>query len=188
MSASDSHEQRTDPRDAEGSTRSSAKDSADDVRLSEEGREEVHQMVEVYEDKPKFTLPGTNGTISGRRSANGLTAAGIPDSATPTSTHSPRMIARAMIQAVRMGRILKCRLGPMAPVTGPSFRGVTLGSIPNCGSSFKSRPAQVCPCTHDETRALAAVRRSIMMMYVTKNIAPQPINCALVSKHDALQP
>ena len=36
-----------------------------DIELSEEGRQEVHEMVEAYKDKPTAVLPGTHGTISG---------------------------------------------------------------------------------------------------------------------------
>jgi hypothetical protein len=65
MSARDSHEQQTDPRDTQGPSRPSHEDSADDAQLSDEGQEEVHQMVEAYEDKPTVTLAGSHGTISG---------------------------------------------------------------------------------------------------------------------------
>jgi len=36
-----------------------------DVELSDEGRQEVHEMVEAYKDKPTIALPGTHGTITG---------------------------------------------------------------------------------------------------------------------------
>ncbi|WP_264992672.1 hypothetical protein [Mycobacterium montefiorense] len=59
----DSHNAETKP---ETDTRGQARQaSGSDVELSEEGREEVHQMVEAYEDKPTVTLPGTGGTITG---------------------------------------------------------------------------------------------------------------------------
>lgn len=65
MSVRESHEQRDDRKEAPDRSRESPQDSGGDVQLSEQGREEVHQMVEAYEDKPTVTLPGTHGTISG---------------------------------------------------------------------------------------------------------------------------
>lgn len=59
MSAQDSEEtgseeQENGPRVEQG-----------DIELSEEGREEVHAMVEAYKDKPTVVLPGSHGTITG---------------------------------------------------------------------------------------------------------------------------
>ena len=53
-------------------------DSDGDVQLSEEGREEVHEMVEAYEDKPTVTLPGSHGTISGTAIDGWLDRGGKP--------------------------------------------------------------------------------------------------------------
>jgi len=36
-----------------------------DIELSEEGRQEVDDMIEAYKDKPTAVLPGTHGTITG---------------------------------------------------------------------------------------------------------------------------
>jgi hypothetical protein len=49
-----------------------------DVELSEEGREEVHQMVEAYKDKPTAVLPGTHGTITGTAVSEWLDDEGNP--------------------------------------------------------------------------------------------------------------
>ena len=65
MSTRESHEQHTDPEDTHDRSRPSQEDLDGHVQLSDEGREEVHEMVEAYEDKPTVTLPGSHGTISG---------------------------------------------------------------------------------------------------------------------------
>jgi hypothetical protein len=41
------------------------KQDSPDVELSEEGQDEVHQMMEAYQDKPTAVLPGSHGTITG---------------------------------------------------------------------------------------------------------------------------
>ncbi|WP_343572538.1 hypothetical protein [Mycobacterium sp.] len=65
MTTRDSHEQQNDPQNAQSPSRPSRKDSADDVQLSDEGREEVRQILKAYEDKPTVELPGTHGAITG---------------------------------------------------------------------------------------------------------------------------
>ena len=70
MSGQDSEEtssekQESDTRDERDTGDENQQHSDADIELSEEGRKEVHDMVEAYEDKPTVALPGTHGTISG---------------------------------------------------------------------------------------------------------------------------
>lgn len=63
MNAHDENDTDTDaPHDTSAQTQQS---SDSDIDLSQEGGEEVHQMVEAYKDKPTVTLPGSGGTITG---------------------------------------------------------------------------------------------------------------------------
>lgn len=65
MSSRKNDEQHTESRDERDLGDQADEKSPGEVELSEEGREEVKEMVEAYEDKPTVTLPGTHGTISG---------------------------------------------------------------------------------------------------------------------------
>ena len=70
MSGHDSEEtssekQESDIRDERDTGDENRQHSDADIKLSEEGRKEVHDMVEAYEDKTTVPLPGTHGTISG---------------------------------------------------------------------------------------------------------------------------
>ena len=70
MSGQDSEEtssekQESDSRDERDTGDESQQHSDADIKLSEEGRKEVHGMVEAYKDKPTVALPGTHGAISG---------------------------------------------------------------------------------------------------------------------------
>jgi len=51
--------------DEQGSGGHEHEHSDADIKLSDEGRKEVHDMVEAYEDKPTVVLPGSHGTITG---------------------------------------------------------------------------------------------------------------------------
>jgi hypothetical protein len=70
MSGQDSEEtttekQESDNRGEQDAGEENQQHSGADVELSEEGRKEVHDMVEAYEDKPTIVLPGSHGTITG---------------------------------------------------------------------------------------------------------------------------
>ena len=70
MSGEDSEEttsdkQESDTRDERDTGDENQQHSDPDIKLSEEGQKEVHDMIEAYKDKPTVTLPGSHGTISG---------------------------------------------------------------------------------------------------------------------------
>jgi hypothetical protein len=60
-----SQEQVTQTPDEHDTGDQKQQQSDEDIELSEEGRKEVHDMVEAYEDKPTVVLPGSGGTITG---------------------------------------------------------------------------------------------------------------------------
>lgn len=83
MSAQDSEkttseQQETATRGDHGTGDQTQEHSGGDVELSEEGRREVHEMVEAYEDKPTVVLPGSHGTITGTAINNWLDDEGNP--------------------------------------------------------------------------------------------------------------
>jgi hypothetical protein len=67
VSAQDSEQTFGDAQDSEQAEQQQHRsgDSAGDVELSEQGREEVEKMAEAYRDKPTAVLPGPHGTITG---------------------------------------------------------------------------------------------------------------------------
>ena len=89
MSGQDSEEttsekQDNDTRDERDTGDENQQHSDADIKLSEEGRKEVHDMVEAYEDKPTVTLPGSHGTISGTAINEWLDEEGNPKFGDPT--------------------------------------------------------------------------------------------------------
>ena len=60
-----SEEQHTDTQEEQDTSDQKREHSAEDVELSEEGREKVNKMLEAYKDKPTAVLPGTHGTVTG---------------------------------------------------------------------------------------------------------------------------
>jgi hypothetical protein len=58
-------EEKAETQDKPNTSDETHKQSDGDVDLSEEGRQEVHDIVEAYEDKPTAVLPGRHGTITG---------------------------------------------------------------------------------------------------------------------------
>lgn len=78
MTARNSDEQDIGARDNQDPGAQAEQGSADELQLSEEGQQEVHQMVEAYEDKPTVTLPGSHGTITGTAINNWLDDEGNP--------------------------------------------------------------------------------------------------------------
>ena len=106
MSGHDSEEtssekQESDTRDERDTGDENQQHSDADIKLSEEGRKEVHDMVEAYEDKPTVPLPGHTARYRARQSMSGLMRRATRNSATPRSAPSPRNPTRAWAPARR---------------------------------------------------------------------------------------
>jgi hypothetical protein len=115
-----------------------------DIELSEDGRQQVDDMIEAYQDKPTAVLPGTHSTITGTAINEWLDDEGNPKFGDPDEHPFAFLMTSTSgeLQIPMASPLLRIRLSPIC-VTGRSHQRRTARTSGGASSPTAKRLAAV---------------------------------------------